>query len=273
MGLKTPIIQYNLRERGRRYRGKDRNFNIKAIYDAVNSPECQERVANRDMLGFFGHWPRIRFGIDPKEGGIVDGSASAVEPAIVTTMLKAHPDGTIEHQTEFLDTDPGQIAQRMYMSKVGGFSSAIDPNKPAFWGFDYVNEPNYTSNRGYVLDSAGMSYDDVFLAEQAEQQQAILALLDSANNARDMALEAMERLQAENEELLSILASRGFSESVLDSATLTPVTVPISGAQSILNDVQSFRSLGALPSVQRPEEAAVIDDTVYARLLNRVRGV
>lgn len=271
MGLKTPIITYNLKERGRRYRGKDRHFNIKAICDAVNSPECQERINNRDMLGFFGHWPRIRFGIDPREGGIVGGAVRAVEPAIVTTMLKAHEDGRIEHQTEFLDTDAGQIAQRMFTSRVGGFSSAIDPDAPAFWGFDYVNEPNYTDNRGYVLDSAsGMTYDDVLMAEQSEQQRAILMLLDSANSSRDMAIEALERAQAENEELMSILVSKGHKESMLDSVSLMPATVSISGAEQMANRVDAFRSLDSLPRVGLPEEKA--KDPVYLRILNRALG-
>jgi len=50
--MQTKLIKYNLRERGRQFRGKDRNFNIRAIVDAINSPACQERVKNRDMLGF-----------------------------------------------------------------------------------------------------------------------------------------------------------------------------------------------------------------------------
>ena len=124
--VQPPLIRYNLKDRGRQFRGVERNFDIPAIVAAINSPACQERVKTRGMLGYLGHWVRIRFGLEPPEGGIAQGKAQAVEPAIVTTYLKAYPNGDIEHQTEFLDTDPGRIASRMYDSKVGGFSSAID---------------------------------------------------------------------------------------------------------------------------------------------------
>lgn len=91
--MQTKVITYNLRERGRQFRGKERNFNIRAICDAINGPACQERVKNRDMLGYYGHWPRIKFGMNPAEGGLDDGRPSLVEPALVTTMLRASPDG------------------------------------------------------------------------------------------------------------------------------------------------------------------------------------
>lgn len=270
MGATTPVISYNLKERGRKYRGKERHFNIKAIVDAVNSPETQERVANRDMTGFFGHWPRIRFGMNPAEGGIAEGKAHAIEPAIVTTLLRAHPDGTIEHQTEFLDTATGQIAARMYGSKVGGFSSAIDPNRPEFFGFDYVNELNYSTNRGYTLDDVnGMTYDDVVLAEQNEQNTAMLMLLDSANSARDMALESLERLQVENEQLLSILASRGQDASILDSVAISPVAVSISGIDRMKRDAAAFMRVDKLPEFIEPKEEDQPENPLYQRLLGK----
>ena len=63
--METKIITYNLKDRGRQYRGKERNFNIRAIVDAINSPECQERVKNRDMHGFYGHLTRVKCGMIP----------------------------------------------------------------------------------------------------------------------------------------------------------------------------------------------------------------
>ena len=90
--METKIISYNLKDRGRRYRGKDRNFDIAAIVKAINSPACQERVRKRDMLGYYGHWPRQKFGIYPAEGGIEGGKPAVVEPALVTTLLRAYPD-------------------------------------------------------------------------------------------------------------------------------------------------------------------------------------
>lgn len=268
MGAQTPIIKFNLKERGRKYRGKERHFNIRAITQAINSPACQERVANRDMLGFLGHWPRVRFGMNPAEGGLAEGRAHAVEPAIVTTLLRAHPDGTIEHQAEFLDTAPGQIASRMYASRVGGFSSAIDPVPPEFFGFDYVNEPNYSTNRGYVLDDVtNMSFDDVLAAEQNEQTRAMLALLDSATAAREAAEQALDRLQVENEQLLSILASKGMPTSVLDSVAVPPMVVDVAPMDRMQRDAHDFRKATRLPGFTRPDTSTAAQPDVYKRLL------
>lgn len=68
----TKTIRYNLKERGRKHVGQERNFNIRAICDAINSPSCQERVATRGMAGYYGHLPRIRFGMSPVDG-VLDG--------------------------------------------------------------------------------------------------------------------------------------------------------------------------------------------------------
>lgn len=210
--LKPPIIRYNLKERGRQFRGVERNFDIPAIVAAINSPSCQERVKTRGMLGYFGHWARIKFGLDPAEGGIVDGKAQAIEAAIVTTYLKAFPDGTIEHQTEFMDNPVGHIVSRMFENRVGGFSSVIDPNIPEFFGFDWVNDPNYSTNRGYdlILDSASpnlMSPDELMMAEYAQQLAMVTSLLKSSEYREKLALDSANRLKNENDELLDLMAS------------------------------------------------------------------
>lgn len=207
-----PIITYNLKDRDRKYRGVERNFDIPAIVRAINSNECQERVHKRDMLGFLGHWVRIRFGLEPPEGGIINGKVEHIEPAIVTTHLKAYPNGDVEHKTEFLDTKTGQIAARMYANRVGGFSSAIDENNPKFFGFDWVNDPNYSTNRGYslVLDSVTsgqMTLDDIMVAEYQDQITAMSLLLERSEYREKLALDSAQQLSVENEELLSMLAS------------------------------------------------------------------
>lgn len=38
------------------------------------------------MRGYFGQWPRIKFGMMPAEGGLIDGKSIAVEPALLTTI-------------------------------------------------------------------------------------------------------------------------------------------------------------------------------------------
>ena len=172
--MQTPIIRYNLKDRGRSHTGQRRNFNIKAICDAINGPACQETVSARGMIGFYGHLPRVRYGMAPVEGGIEGGKYAPVEPAIVTTYLKADYDGNVEHRAEFLDTAAGRLAAKLWEEKVGGFSSAIDQARPEFFGFDYVAQPNYLNNsfRGVVLDDVscanphGLTYDDIYTAEQ-----------------------------------------------------------------------------------------------------------
>lgn len=206
-----PVITYNLKERGRTHRGVERNFDIPALVASINGPATQERINTRGMLGYFGHWPRLRFGMEPPEGGIADGKAQAIEPAVVTTYLKAHPDGTVEHQTEFLDTEAGQLAARMYANRVGGFSSAIDMDAPEVFGFDWVNDPNYSTNRGYelALDSAtgcDMSIIDVVLAEQQEKIEAQSLLIGTIEQNMGLALDAADRLGQDNNELLDLLA-------------------------------------------------------------------
>lgn len=112
--METGVIKYNLKERGRQFRGFARkNLDYAAIASAINSPACQECVKNRDMLGYFGHWPRVKFGMVPQEGGMdyAKGKPFFVEPALVTTFLQADANGNIEHKAEFLGTDSGQVSE------------------------------------------------------------------------------------------------------------------------------------------------------------------
>lgn len=218
--IQPPMIRYNLKERGRKYRGVERDFDIPAIVAAINSPECQELVKTRGMLGYLGHWVRIRFGLDPSaaEGGIVQGKAYSVEAAIVTTYLRAYPNGDIEHQTEFLDTHPGRIAARMFANKIGGFSSAIDEIDVRFYGFDWVNDPNYSTNRGYgiALDSVSngtMSLQDIMAAEMHDQTEAMAMLLMASEKREKIALDSASALRIENDQFLELLAQSDFNKA------------------------------------------------------------
>lgn len=266
-----PLIRYNLKERGRKYRGRERNFNIKAMVESINGPATQERVQTRAMLGYFGHWPRVRFGMDPMEGGIADGKAHALEPALVTVSIKAYEDGTIEHQTNFLDTDTGKLASRMFANRVGGFSSAIDSRNNELYGFDYVNEPNYSTNRGYdlVLDSVtsgAMTLEDVIAEEHAEQMQAMNRLFDMMQASVDLALDSASRFERENAELMSMLEKR---EEQVRHAVLANSS-GANMAQQLLADRQNFLD-SALPVVKSPKgERSRQQDAEYSRLLGRM---
>lgn len=275
--LKTSVISYNLKERGRHYRGRDRHYDIAAIVRAINSPECQEKVHNRDMLGFYGHWPRVKFGLDPVEGALEKGKPALVEPALVTTFLEASPDGTVRHQAEFLETDSGKIAQKLFESKTGGFSSAIDERRPAFYGFDYVLEPNYTTNRGYTLDSVNdMSDQDVEAAIYGEQLRGMLTVLDSVTREREAAAVTIEHLREENEQLMSMLMQAGGGQRpapVLDS--VLPYSVAKGPAEQMRRDAALFHAVQELPrfAEELPQQQAAPEphESLYRRLLNGFR--
>lgn len=225
--MKTGTIKFNVTQRMRKHRGQDRNFDTKVLADMVNGPEVQERVKNRDLHGYLGHWPRQVFGPEPREGGIVDGKHVALEPAIVTTSLRAMMDGTVEHEAEFLDTATGRLAKRMHASKVGGFSSVIRCRElhgrdvpVSFHGFDYVNEPNFTTNRGYKLDGVfdadfvpeGVVLMDAALAEQSATFAVMDGLYSTLQADYDRVVEALANLAAERDELLAIATRGGVPE-------------------------------------------------------------
>lgn len=275
--METPVIRYNLKDRGRKHVGQERNFNVKAICDAINSPACQERVATRGLVGFYGHMPRIRFGMNPVEGVLDNGKYVPIEPAFVTTYLKADYDGNVEHRAEFFDTAAGKLAAKLFDSKMGGFSSAIDTMKPEFHGMDYVLEPNFLQNsyRGVVLDDAmsgdigALTYDDVYAAEKDEQAQAMIVLLDSVNAERETTSAAIERLQEENEQLLSMLSKKGIDAStVLDAVSIMPVAVSVDAAERMSRDTKLFRA-SELPVFVSPAEPQPESSPLYDRLLGK----
>lgn len=285
MGLVTDSITYNVKHRGRKARGQERNFDTAALATLINGPAVQERVRHGDMLGYFGHWPRIKLGMDPGEGGLVDGAVVAVEPALRTVELRADADGTISHKAEFLDTEPGQIAERLYRSKAGGFSSAIEsvprtaPSVPrGFYGFDYVLEPNYSSNRGHkvLLDSAGQPVEaeqdlagimDSVLAHSVAGEYALLALFDSLQQQHSRALEALQHLDRQNEVLVDRLSRSG---RTLDS--LEDVRQPPNRAQPHnREELTRFRGLPLAPLTRLVDSAA--DEGAEGRAVLEMYGL
>lgn len=269
--METKVISYNLKDRGRRFSGKERNFNIRAIAAAINGPATQERVKSRDMHGYYGHWPRVKFGMIPNEG-VMDGGNTAprVIPAFITTYLRAFDDGTVEHKAEFIDTEPGRVAAKLFDSRVGGFSSAIEEAPAQFFGFDYVLEPNYSTNRGYTLDSAaGMTLDDVEQAIRDEQLGAMGFLLDSINAEREATSAVIERLMAENEEYLSMLAARGPDATArLDDAStgVRPLIVSAEPLERMRRDARRFMDSALIGFVDPPAKG----DTEAAREAQRL---
>lgn len=224
MGLRTEEITYNVHDRGRQALGQDRRFDLDLLARVINSPATQERVKSGDMLGYYGHWPRQVFGMAMCEGGIVNGKRVSLEPAVRTVMLHCDNSGNITHRGEFLSGPDGQIAQRLYEDKVGGWSTAIDavPNtNPAlatvFHGVDYVQEPNYHTNRGHggmLLDSlealAGNDVAcilDAVLSESRSGQSQLLAMFGALSLQHQELAQVCMKQQAEIGQLIDIAAA------------------------------------------------------------------
>lgn len=203
------LIKYNLFDRKRKYNGQERHADaMRWLIDAINSKATQERVSFKDMAGFYGHWPRMKLGLNPQEGGIIDGKPVVIEPALRTVVLMAEPNGDVTHQAEFLDNEAGRTAWGLYNQGLGGFSSAIDTAKRIFWGFDFVFEPNYSSNRGHevpVFDSC-MSFDSATIEESqyGKSLSQVAFLLDDFHKVKSLFNETLESQSKEIEDLRTI---------------------------------------------------------------------
>lgn len=222
--MKTGTITYNVNDRGRQYRGTPRRFDNAGLADVVNSNEVQERVSKGDLWGYYGHWPRVLFGMSPGEGGVVQrgplaGKVVRLEPAFVTRSLSADTDGNVRHEAEFADTPTGRTAMRLFNGKKGGFSSAIDcrPRNGVdvpvgFYGFDYVSEPNFSTNRGYALDGVMEEGDDLAMLDNIAESQTTVKILDGLYTALqgdyDRMAQCYATLGEENRQLINLLAVR-----------------------------------------------------------------
>lgn len=265
----SELISFNLKERGRQFRGTPRNFDIPKIVECINGGVVQERVRHRDMLGYYGHWPRMVFGPEPREGGIIDGKVVKIDPALVTTYLKAYSDGTVEHRSEFLENDVGQAAERLKASKTGGWSAVINHKIPMFWGFDYVLEPNFTKNRAYELslDSAGfgLELDEVTMDDVNAYYGGaleIVALLDGVNGENARLRRALLNTQHKVEELevtLDRVSSR--LETTHDSVEAYVRSQRRSGGDQMRSLFDRANDFARLPTAVRGTPETVKEDT------------
>lgn len=240
--------------------------------DNINGPACQEKIKSRGMFGYFGHKPRILAGMEPVESMVLNGKYNEIEPAIVTTYLEAFADGTIKHQTEFLETSSGKKAARMFASKVGGFSSAIDQVKNELFGFDWVLSPNYNDNRPFALDSASLTFDQVLDEAKDEQEAFWLTLIEAKDAQLEQVAIALDHATTENEQLISILATRTICDSnVLDSTSIMPLSVSLDSVNRINKDKAFFRGTARLPQFIEPvNESDIEQQENYDSLLAKM---
>lgn len=191
-GRKTKRITFNLHERGRQFLGKDRsNVDMSEMIKQINSPQVQEMVKTGTLYGYNGHEIRKRYGMNPPDSVIIDGKVVYLERAFRTLECYADKEGNVSHVTEFLDNESGEYARKQYLARVGGFSSAQNYKRAGlglipvgFYGFDYVTQPNYTTNVG-----DGQLFDGLAIPIE---QDGLVASFDNATDITQLsASEAM----------------------------------------------------------------------------------
>lgn len=245
----TQVITYNLKDTGRRLTQSKRNYDIDGAVILLNSPTVQEGVANGDYFGYFGHWIRELLGLDPQEGGFVDGKLVLVEPALVLKKISAKANGDVSFQVQFLDTPMGNMARRIYSQKKGGFSIVWDFYRQdngsllpyQLWGMDMVLTPNFTKNRGYVMDAASRAALGSVLMDSAQLSEfgSLIAPLFADLKATK---EENTRLSGLVEDLtIAIARHKPNGYTAMDSKTFNLSQVP-SGTSSNLTAAQDFLS-------------------------------
>jgi hypothetical protein len=160
---------FNIFNEGRKYTGNHRKYMLENARQIAVMESTQERIRLREALGYYGHGRRILAGKmnlgEVEAVKLPDGSSVIVSniPSNVTTKLVVEDDGTVRHAQEILTTETGMIVEGLHQSKVGGFSwacpgsdggAARTTRLSGFAGFDYVLNPGFAYNRGYILESA-----------------------------------------------------------------------------------------------------------------------
>lgn len=217
--MKTEILKYNLFDRGRKHTGQDRsNVDVHAMIKRINDNDTQEMVNTGSLLGYYGHQIRQRFGMRPPETAMIDGQKITLEPALKTIYLKAFPDGTVEHQAEFLNNESGNFAAKQYKANIGGFSTAVSYLQnglkliPRFFaGFDYVFQPNYATNigNGVLLDGLYCDAEHALfdsLENTNPLQAQLIQALDSAIVQNYDHIHQINALAQQNEHALQVIA-------------------------------------------------------------------
>jgi hypothetical protein len=128
-----------------------------------------------------------------------------------------------------------------------------------FCGFDFVLEPNYSTNRGHkvVLDSVLTERDrmmmmlDSAVGESMDAAAAMGAIFDALQAQHERALKALERVQAENNDLLGRMA-RGRTDPVLDAVR------PMRAAKP--DNYEAYRSMPLARLSELPRESPAPSD-------------
>ncbi|MCX4030386.1 hypothetical protein [Spartinivicinus marinus] len=194
--LNKVTCTFNIFENGRSYSGKERGYVLDNFKKIIDSPETQERLKLREMVGYVGHGIReLTNKLFPGETDVAkldSGKEIVIKaiPACVCTELNIDDEGNVTHSQEILDNEEGKTLLGLHNSKVGGFSIAARGSETGantflnqISGFDYVINPNFANNRGYVLDST------------AEEKPNFAAILDAIKQTGVNEEDAENRLQ------------------------------------------------------------------------------
>ena len=156
---------FSLLDEGRKYTGNHRKYVIENAREICYAPETREKIKLREALGYYGHGGRQiagRMDLSEVQAVTLPGGTEQVItniPSNVTVQFDIDKDGTVTHSQDVLDSDTGRIVQGLNKSHVGGFSWACPGEDggatgktklTGFSGFDYVLNPGFAYNRGYV---------------------------------------------------------------------------------------------------------------------------
>lgn len=257
------LITFNVKDTGRVLTETRRNYNLQGVYELLNSQTVQEGIKNGDYFGYFGHWIRELLGLDPLEGGFVDGKLVIAEPALSMKQISADRDGNVSFQVQFLDTPMGNMAKRVYKNKKGGFSIVWDYAVQQdgtllpylYYGTDFVLNPNFTKSRGYAMDAAKKDFGMV--AMDSTDLYSIGEYVKSLMQ-KNAALEAEnQRLQSDNDSMVIALA-RG---TAFDSAKKPmPVMPTLPNSSNLLANANDFLSAD-LVKYQESKQQKPTDET------------
>lgn len=286
---------FNLFQEGRQYTGHHRNYILESAIKVCYAPETREGIRLREKLGYLGHGRReiVRklqlSEVEPVR--LPDGSTIIVEniPSNITVFFEVNNDGNVAHHQEILETAPGKVVAGLNASRVGGFSWAcggVDGGAVGatritnFHGFDYVMNPGFASNRGYILENADGKARDMILESickagvtDADAERYLHSWVASAQ-LRAMDLEEQleqaaiyedairEELEGKNGEITALKKIIGDEATVkearkkliLECASKSVVVVPekvIDAMLSMSGESDFFEMLGFFESASR----------------------
>ncbi|WFQ78102.1 hypothetical protein PXH59_00195 (plasmid) [Xenorhabdus sp. SF857] len=223
--LQRITCHFNIFDTGRKYTGKQRGYVLDNVKSVLNSPEVQEKLRLRELVGYVSHGLREMSGKltlgETLPVKLPNGQMTVVNalPSNVTIELSIDDEGNLSHTQEVLDNDEGRKLLGLHNSRIGGFSWACGGAKlggntliNSFCGFDYVHNPLFATNRGYILDSAEEEFDRQTvldnLASAGIPKEQSASVLDSFNNSvafealhyRTMVLDAQQVIASQDEE-------------------------------------------------------------------------